>query len=221
MTSIWRADPSEEEESSGRRGSTIHPHPNITNHNSLFYSLVDLKYIYYYNMEALRYSLFAPTTATVFMVFGTFHAMKEMAKTRYAANDENGKTLLPHPYEPWNVRTTDNPKHTEACDKAYRAFKMFENVKEWTFMSLPLVWVFAIYGGDLPYATDAMMDGTILVSTGLYMLANAQYIEGYISAPEKRFKGFKLRRKVVEFWLLGCLVSIGYGGLVRYGLVGA
>lgn len=169
-------------------------------------------------MEALRYSLFAPSAVTIFMVFGCAHAMSEMVKPRYAAKDDNGKPLLVHPYEPWNA-PTDNPKYKEMCDTAFRAFKMFENVKEWTFMALPPMWVFAIYGGDLPYVTDTIMDGMILSSGALYMVANYWYTKGYISAPENRLEGFKLRRKVTEFWLLGSVVSIVWGGLVRFGVV--
>ena len=102
-----------------------------------------------------------------------------------------------------------------------RAFRMFENVKEWTFLMLPLVWVFAIYGSDLPYATESIMDGIILGSTGLYMLGNYWYIQGYISAPENRIKGFTLRRRVSEFWMLGSFVSIVWAGLVRFGVIWA
>ena len=168
-------------------------------------------------MEALRHSLFAPAAASVLVCFGCAHAMLEMVKVRYAAKDDNGKPLLSHPYAPWNA--PNDPKYKEICDKAYRAFKMFENVKEWTFLMLPLVWVFAVYGSDLPYATESIMDGIILGSTGLYMLGNYWYIQGYISAPENRIKGFTLRRRVSEFWMLGSFVSIVWAGLVRFGVI--
>ena len=167
-------------------------------------------------MEALRHSLLAPSGATVLMVFGTFDALKSMVTVRYAAKDDNGKFLFPHPYEPWK---TVDPKYQEQADNAYRAFKMFENVKEWTLLSLPVMWVFSIYGGGMPYVTDPIMDGLIVASGGLYMLGNHWYIRGYLSAPEKRLTGFKIRRRVVEFWLFGSFFSVVWGGLARYGIV--
>lgn len=99
-------------------------------------------------MDALRYSLMAPAGATVLMTLGCFHAMSEMSKSRYAAHDDNGKPLLPHPYTPW--KPVLGAKNQEKADDAYRAFKMFENVKEWTLLSLPLMWTFWLYAGSLP-----------------------------------------------------------------------
>lgn len=168
-------------------------------------------------MEALRHTLFAPSMTSFLMVFGCVQALMEMIKPRYAAKDDNGKPLLPHPYEPWNTPT--DPKYKETVDKVYRAFKMFENVKEWTFMSLPIMWIFAIYGGALPYMTDTLMDGIILSTGALYAISNVMYIHGYVEAPEKRLPGFQLRKKVVMCWLLGSFVSLVWGGLTRFGLV--
>ncbi len=170
-------------------------------------------------MEALRHSLFAPSATTFVMVFGCVQAMMEMVKLRYAAKDDNGKPLLGHPYEPWNAPA--DPKYKDAVDKAYRSFKMFENVKEWTFLSLPIMWIFAIYGGALPYMTQNIIDGIILSSGALYAISNVMYVYGYVEAPEKRLQGFKLRRKVVNLWLLGSVLSIFWGGLVRFGLIQA
>lgn len=168
-------------------------------------------------MEGLRHTLFAPSTTTFMMVCGVAHAMSAMIKPRYKCKDENGKPLLPHPYEPWKV--PDDPKSKEATDKAYRAFKMFENVKEWTFLTMPVMWVFAIYGGDLPYITENMMDGVILISGTVYAAATHMYASGYLEAPDKRITGFKLRRKVAEFWLFGAASALLWGGLMRIGVV--
>ena len=151
-------------------------------------------------MDAMRQSLMAPAGATIFMLFGCFSAMKEMVKTRYAAKDDNGKPLLPHPYSPW---VPVDPKHQDKADTAYRAFKMFENVKEWTLMSLPLMWLFWLYGGTLPYVTEPMVDGAVVLSSLAYSVGTSWYIFGYIEDASKRLKGFKLRRKVCEFWLFG------------------
>lgn len=170
-------------------------------------------------MEALRHSLFAPSVTTIFMVFGCAHGILEMVKLRYACKDDNGKPLLPHPYEPWNAPT--DPKYKDSVDAVYRAFKMVENIKEWTFLSLPIMWVFALYGGALPYMTDAIMEGIILASGAAYCVGNYWYVNGYIESAAKRLKGFQVRRRVFEFWLLGSLASVVWGGLIRYGIVNA
>ena len=88
-------------------------------------------------MEGLRQSLMAPSAGTIVMLFGCFHAMGEQGKLRYAAKDDDGKPLLKHPYEPW---VPIDPKYKNLTDAAYRGFKMFENVKEWTLMSGMFFW---------------------------------------------------------------------------------
>mmetsp|Transcript_100850 Transcript_100850/g.291637 ORF Transcript_100850/g.291637 Transcript_100850/m.291637 type:complete len:179 (-) Transcript_100850:90-626(-) len=168
-------------------------------------------------MEGLRHSLFAPSTASVLMLFGIVDAMKSMVEARYAAKDDNGKHLLPHPYEPWNA--PKDPKNKDVVDKAYRAFKMFENVKEWTFMCLPSMWIVAIYGGDLPYVSDNIMDAITLASGALYSIATKMYISGYLESPGKRMTGFNIRRRVAEFWLFGSAACMAWSGAIRFGLV--
>lgn len=155
-------------------------------------------------MDALRHSLMAPAGGTVLMLVGCFHAMIEMIKIRYAAKDDNGKPLLPHPYSPW---MPVEPKYQDKADAVYRAFKMFENVKEWTLLSLPLMWVFWLYAGSLPFASDAMADGAVILSSLAYVVASHWYTVGYIESPEKRMKGYQLRSKVINFWLFGSLGS--------------
>mmetsp|Transcript_4775 Transcript_4775/g.7456 ORF Transcript_4775/g.7456 Transcript_4775/m.7456 type:complete len:172 (-) Transcript_4775:279-794(-) len=151
-------------------------------------------------MEGLRQSVMAPAGGTILMLFGCFSAMSEMVKTRYAVKDEKGRPVLPHPYSPW---VPVDPKYQLKADAAYRAFKMFENVKEWTVLSLPLKWLFWLYGGTLPYVTQPMVDGAVVLSSIVYLVGTNWYIFGYIQGPEKRLKGFKLRRRVCEFWLFG------------------
>lgn len=167
-------------------------------------------------MEALRHSLAIPSLTTSFIILGCMHAMSEMVKVKYSAVDEHGKPLLPHPYQPW---TATDPKYKEKTDKAFRCFKMFENVKEWTFLALPNMWIFAIFGGGLPLVTDPIMDGIILASGIAYMVGNHWYITGYMEAPKNRLKGFQVRRRVVEFWLLGSVVSVLWGTVTKFGIV--
>ncbi|KAL3911217.1 MAG: hypothetical protein SGILL_007369 [Bacillariaceae sp.] len=146
----------------------------------------------------------APAGGTIFMILGCFSAMKEMIKTRYACKDDNGKPLLPHPYSPW---VPVDPKYQDKVDTAYRGFKTFENIKEWTLMSLPLMWLFWLYGGSLPYVTQPMVDGAVILSSIGYMVGTNWYMFGYIEDASKRLSGFQLRRKVCEFWLFGCAGS--------------
>eukprot|EP00339_Tiarina_fusa_P030148 CAMPEP_0117084810 /NCGR_PEP_ID=MMETSP0472-20121206/59682_1 /TAXON_ID=693140 ORGANISM="Tiarina fusus, Strain LIS" /NCGR_SAMPLE_ID=MMETSP0472 /ASSEMBLY_ACC=CAM_ASM_000603 /LENGTH=167 /DNA_ID=CAMNT_0004813935 /DNA_START=18 /DNA_END=521 /DNA_ORIENTATION=+ len=167
-------------------------------------------------MEGLRHSLLVPAGSTVLMVMGCFHAMKEQISARYAVKDDKNESLLPHPYAPW----ASVPKEYQSkADDAYRAFKMFENVKEWTLLGIPLMWTSFLYVGGLPYMTDNYVDGLIAVTSAAYIFGNAKFISGYMKSPETRLQGFKIRRKAMESWLLISVVSIGYAVLKRVGVV--
>ena len=160
-------------------------------------------------MEGLRHSLFAPAASSFFMVMGVATAVKEQIKFRYAAKDDDGKALYPHPYRPW---TEVDPKYKEMGEKAWRAFKMCENVKEWAFFSFPLIWIVALFGGSLPYVEESYVSYFLVVTSFLYHYGNHQYIYGYVESPEKRLSGFKLRMKIFQIWLLASGVSLmGYG----------
>ena len=160
-------------------------------------------------MDGLRHSLFVPATSSFFLVVGVATAIKEQVKTRYAAKDDNGKPLYEHPYRPWIEL---DPKYKEQGDRAWRAFKMCENVKEWAVFSMPLVWIIAMFGSSLPYVEDSYVNTFLAATSCLYAYANHQFIFGYLESPEKRMKGFKLRMLVFKLWLLGSGLSLlGYG----------
>lgn len=160
-------------------------------------------------MEGLRKTLFAPSASSFFLVMGVMSAVKENVTQRYKAKDETtGKPILSHPYSPW---VPTDPKYKEETDKAWRAFKMAENVKEWAFASLPLVWIVGIFGGSLPFATDRAVTGFLLSSSAIYAYGNHKYMQGYVESPDNRIDGFKLRMKVFQAWLLASGVSLlGY-----------
>lgn len=178
-------------------------------------------------MDALRHSLLAPSCGTFVMVLGCVDSMMAMIKVRYSAKDDDGKPLLPHPYKPWEIPggggdEKDGGKHAAIADKAYRAFKMFENVKEWTAMSLPFMWTFAVYGKGMagcPYVSDDLVDGAVVLSSLVYAYANRKYTRAYIESTEKRTKSFYLRTNVVKFWLAGSAISLFHGILKRLGVV--
>ena len=89
---------------------------------------------------------------------------------------------------------------------------MCENVKEWMFVSLPLVWIVGLFGSSLPYVEDAYVNYFLAATSAVYFYANHKFIYGYMEAPEKRLDGFRLRMKVVQLWLLGSGVSLlAYG----------
>eukprot|EP00934_Nitzschia_sp_Nitz4_P002907 Nitzschia sp. Nitz4//scaffold7_size249615//228970//229473//NITZ4_001215-RA/size249615-processed-gene-0.164-mRNA-1//1//CDS//3329558556//2897//frame0 len=167
-------------------------------------------------MEALRFSLVAPMTNTILMTFGVAHAMKEMIKIRYACKDEEGKLLLPHPYAPWEKV---DPKYQDQVDSAYRAFKMFENVKEWAFLCLPPMWIVALNGSALPYVSNDIMDAITVLSGGVYCVATYMYIQGYLTSATDRLRGFQIRTKVAAFWLYGSGLSTAWVALQKFGLV--
>ncbi|CAJ1965367.1 unnamed protein product [Cylindrotheca closterium] len=164
-------------------------------------------------MEGLRQSLFAPAASSVFLVAGIAAAVKEQVGARYSAKDDEGNKLYTHPYSPW---IEIDPKYKDQADKAWRAFKMCENVKEWAFFSMPLPWVIAVFGGSLPYVEDSYVSYFLGVTSVLYGYANYQFIYGYLESPEKRLTGFKLRMRVFFLWLSGSAVS-----LLGYGLIAA
>lgn len=164
-------------------------------------------------MDELRQSLFAPAMSSFFLVAGVAIAIKEQVKTRYAAKDDNGKPLYEHPYQPW---IEIDPKYKEQGEKAWRAFKMSENVKEWAAFSMPLVWIIAMFGSSLPYVEDSYVSYFLAATSFLYAYGNQQFIFGYLHSPQKRIKGFKLRMKIFKLWLLGSGIS-----LLGYGLIAA
>mmetsp|Transcript_7112 Transcript_7112/g.11808 ORF Transcript_7112/g.11808 Transcript_7112/m.11808 type:complete len:171 (-) Transcript_7112:537-1049(-) len=168
-------------------------------------------------MEALRYSILAPSAATFFMIFGCIDAMKKQIEVRYACLDDNGKKLFDHPYSPWEKV---DPKYQKQADDAHRAFKTYENVKEWTFLTLPLMWMFALFGGTIPYVTDITVEVTVLVSSVVYMAANHMYTVGYMESAEKRLTGFLLRTNVAKFWMVASAVSLLTAALERFCVIG-
>eukprot|EP00980_Cylindrotheca_fusiformis_P000879 scaffold232_cov91-Cylindrotheca_fusiformis.AAC.4 len=160
-------------------------------------------------MEEIRHTLFAPAASSFLLIMGVLSAVQENVKHRYLAKDDNGKLLLSHPYSPWEVPA--DSKYKKLTDRAWRAFKMTENIKEFTFASLPLVWTFGIFGGCLPYVSNTAVTAILLSSTSVYAYGNYKYMHGYVEAPEKRLEGFGLRIKVFQLWVL-----LTVGSLLAY-----
>jgi hypothetical protein len=168
-------------------------------------------------MEGLRNSLLVPAGSSVFMIMGCLQAMQAQAVVRYTVKDENGKMLLPHPYAPW----IPVPKEYQSkADDAYRAFKMYENVKEWALISIPLMWTSFVFCGGLPCMNQARAEALIAITTAVYMYGNNVFIKGYLESADARLQGFQLRKNVVISWILISIVSMGYTALKRFGVFG-
>eukprot|EP00980_Cylindrotheca_fusiformis_P027389 scaffold20306_cov49-Cylindrotheca_fusiformis.AAC.1 len=108
-------------------------------------------------------------------------------------------------------------------DKAWRAFKISENVQESTSLSLPLVWILGIFGTSTApsYVTDKMVSTFLVSSTCIYTYANYKYIHGYLESAENRLDGFYLRMKVFMAWTLLSGASIVGYVLRENGMIGS
>ena len=150
------------------------------------------------------------------MTFGIFDAMKKMIPPRYNVKDDKGNKLLDHPYKPW---TKVPPENQQAADDAYRAFKMFENVKEWTMVSMPLMWTAALFAGALPFMNQDRVDILIAGVSVAWMVGSAKYANGYMKSPADRGTGFKIRMLATLGFLAISTISIGYTFLQRFNIV--
>lgn len=166
-------------------------------------------------MEGLRHSLLAPAGGTVLVLYSTVDALMRMIKVRYSAKDDAGKPLFSLPYAPWDK---PDAKYDDQSAKVLRAFRMFENVKEWTLMGLPMMWIFSLYGGGLPYVTDNIMDVATIGSSLAFGIANTMYATGYIESTQGRLKAFAIRKTVIQFWLYGAVIGVGCGALNKFGI---
>jgi hypothetical protein len=168
-------------------------------------------------MEGLRHSLLAPAGGTVLILFSTIDSMKRMVVARYSTKDD-GKLLFPVPYAPW---TQVDPKYEDKAMALLRSFRAFENVKEWSFIGLPLMWIFSLYGGCLPYATEPMVEVATLGSALVYSIGNVMFSSGYLESSEGRIKAFKIRSHVIRFWLFGSATSLICGAWKRFVVIKA
>ena len=166
--------------------------------------------------RALLQELLLPGAAgTVCMVISTALTIVDQSKVRYAAVDDNGKSVLPHPYRPW-APVPDGCK--AAADKAYRAYKAYTNCVEWCLLSLPPFWLFAIYGGSIPYAPQQAVDTAAVATAIAWSVANSQYFKAYVHDAAARAPYFKIRTLVFRFWLYGSAAAIGCAGLSYFGV---
>eukprot|EP00562_Extubocellulus_spinifer_P009201 CAMPEP_0178507436 /NCGR_PEP_ID=MMETSP0696-20121128/20214_1 /TAXON_ID=265572 /ORGANISM="Extubocellulus spinifer, Strain CCMP396" /LENGTH=164 /DNA_ID=CAMNT_0020136915 /DNA_START=398 /DNA_END=892 /DNA_ORIENTATION=+ len=156
-------------------------------------------------MEGLRDTLLVPASASVAMVMGSVVPMMSQALLRGGLKDDNGKPVFSTPYKPWEVPA----KYASEGDDLYRAHKAAENIKEWTFHVIPLMWTFFIFGGGIPYIGDSAMEGAVALSTATWLFGCYKYFTGYQGSANGRQTGFMIRFLVVFFWLSGSAIGLG------------
>ena len=157
----------------------------------------------------------AAAAATVGMVAGTTLKLLGMVKPRYALKGDDGKALLQHPYQPW-VEVPEEAR--EGAEKAYRAFKAYENSKEWLLLTLPLVWVFSACGEAVPRLPQA---GVQVITAGVmagYLVGDHLFFTGYCEAASKRMRGFRVRTNCFKALLALASVSAACLGLRALGV---
>ena len=141
-----------------------------------------------------------PSICTVLVLyFGPISAMIASSKVRYSivSKDDGKKKMLPHPYRPWVIPSG----YESGADEAFRAFRAFENSKEWGFMFVPLLWIFYFYVSSIPLVSAEWGGLITLVVAILYVCGDQVYIRGYLESADGRLRGFVIR--TVAFRIVG------------------
>ena len=158
-------------------------------------------------------SLLPAAVGTVVLTIATTNAMQTSSKVRYGVLDDKGNKILVHPYSPWQAVPT---AQAAAAAKAYRACRAYENTKEWAQLSLPVMWLFQIYGSSIPYVEQHHIDVATVGLSGLWFVAAQKYVAGYIKDADDRSGGFKRRTQVFKVWAFGSIAAIACAALARY-----
>jgi len=157
----------------------------------------------------------AAAVATVGLTVNNVISLLKMIKARYSVKTSEGKYAFPHPYRPWEV-----PEGTPeaGAEKAYLAYKAYENSKEWTQLMLPLVWVLSLSGEAVPYATQTGVQLLTLGLAGGYAIGDRLYFSGYSQSVSKRMRGFGIRTIFCQGLLIASGVSAACLGLRAMGV---
>ena len=79
-----------------------------------------------------------------------------------------------------------------------RVFRVQQNTLEWMPIFLPLLWLFAIYVGDI-YAAGLGL---------IWIVGRLIYIRGYSESAEKRHAGFLVQGTASLVLLIGALIAV-------------
>ena len=157
----------------------------------------------------------AAAVATVGLTGNSVFSLLKMIRARYSVKTSEGKPAFPHPYRPWEV-----PEGTPeaGAEKAYLAYKAFENSKEWLQLILPLVWVLSLSGEAVPYVTQTWVQLLTLGLAGGYAIGDRMYFSGYTESTSKRVRGFAIRTLFCQGLLAASGVSAACLGLRAMGV---
>ena len=157
----------------------------------------------------------AAAVATVGLTGNSVFSLMKMIRARYSVKTSEGKPAFPHPYRPWEV-----PEGTPeaGAEKAYLAYKAFENSKEWLQLILPLVWVLSLSGEAVPYVTQTGVQLLTLGLAGGYAIGDRLYFSGYSETAPKRIRGFFIRTLFCQGFLVASAVSAACLGLRAMGV---
>ena len=162
--------------------------------------------------EELRSLILPAAAGSIVMVLSNVRSVLYMGnKFRYVKKGPDGKPAYQHPYMPWTSDMSDKIQASE-----YRCYKATQNQNEWLLYTLPLLLIYTLYGGSIPFV--GKFTPYVSVSTALaWAYFNGKYAETYAESAEARIPAFKARTNAVKVLLLGaaagmlcaCLRSFG------------
>ena len=109
------------------------------------------------------------------------------------------KKTIKLPYRPWE----------DTDEETYRSFRAVENIREWNTFSVPLIWMFSVFGKEVPVVGPYIPLASVAVA-GFYSLLCKVYCSTYTEKTEKRVRSFWLRMRLVQFLLVFDTAALGY-----------
>ena len=154
-------------------------------------------------------SLYPACLGAAGMGLTTVVALKAHIKFRYAIKDEaSGKRILETPYNPYQkIKGRE-----EEVSKVFRAYRAYENSKEWCNLIMPFMFISSIYGASIPYVTERTNQLVVGTTAFAWCVSNAMFIKGYAKSTEGRMTGFSLRMKCSYVFFFHGLVALGCYG---------
>ena len=154
--------------------------------------------------------LLPASIGTLALIYSNVQAFFSVGKIRYKEKDNDGKAVFKHPYRPWEDKSGSAAEH-------FRAAKAADNIREWTLYSMPLQWLIAIYGPEVPFV-GAYLPWAGLVLTFVYARSNQAYLKAYTSSAEERIVPFRTRTNMWKLMALLSIVSIACTGARAVGV---
>mmetsp|Transcript_5585 Transcript_5585/g.7074 ORF Transcript_5585/g.7074 Transcript_5585/m.7074 type:complete len:158 (-) Transcript_5585:372-845(-) len=141
-------------------------------------------------------ALIAPSVGTIAIIGSILETFMKNPKIRKQCLPEGKFT---YPYTPWEHKS----------EMLYRAHRAQENMKEWSFMGIPLLFMFSTFAKRLPVVGEYEPIVTLVCGLAIAHY-NRKYFEGYVESADGRIPPFKGRTNVLKFLLFGAVGSITY-----------